>query len=122
MCGIKHSNLSNRTGLLFGSYWHDSDQPDRFNVRLEYARMDPGVYVPVDLNERYFELGVPLGHPLSASEAQGIEMEDYRLEAQYKPTPRLTLAFGYEWANIGYEQPVRSKQTTLRLRAASRAA
>lgn len=108
----------NRTGVLFGSYWHDADEPDRLNLRLEYARLDHGVYVPTDASERYFDLGTPLGYPLSPSETQGIETEDYRLELQYKPVTRLTLGFGYEWTNFGREQPVRSKQTTLRLRAA----
>lgn len=108
----------NRTGFLFGSYWHDSERPDRLNLRVEYSRLDPGVYGPTDPNEAYFDLGNSLGYPLSPFANPGTELEDYRLEAQYKPMEKLTLGFGYEWTNLGFEQPVRSKQTSLRLRAA----
>ena len=85
---------------------------------MEYARLDPGTYAPVDVDEQYFEGGVPLGYPLSPFSVPGTEVEDFRLEAQYKPSRKLTLGFGYEWANLGFEQAVRMKQSTTRLRAA----
>lgn len=115
---VRRSESSpHRLGQLFGMYLFDPEGPHRRNLRMEFARTDPGVYLPVRVEDPYFVDGLPIGYPTAVQDNRAAGFQDIRLEGNYLLFPRLTLGGGIEVADFGQDRPVLSRQQIYRARA-----
>jgi hypothetical protein len=70
-----------KIGLLIGGHWKDRPLDERWDVRLEYAFTDPGVYDHRNPSMLWEFQERPLGHRI------GGDAQDVFLRVRYSPTP-----------------------------------
>lgn len=106
-----------RLGQLFGAYFADPERPYRKNLRMEFARLDGGVYLPRRLDNPYFVDGGPIGYPTTFPDDRAAGFQDLRIEGNHMLSPKLTVGGGYEVADFGTDRDVLMRQHIFRLRA-----
>jgi len=120
--GVSESNLvRNRLGTLLGAHLFSPEDPTRLGVYAEYANLQGRTYLGLlgVNNGDYFYRNSSLGYPVAPIQGPGAGgAESLRFDTYWRPTPRLRLGGGVEFADIGSEQPNFSRQQTMRFRAA----
>jgi hypothetical protein len=120
--GVTESNLvRNRLGTLLGAHFFSPRDPAKMGLYAEYANVQGRTYLGLIgvNNGDYFYRNSPLGYPVAPVPGAGAGgAESLRLESYWSPTRRLRFNGGLEFADIGSEQPVLSRQQVVRLRAA----
>jgi hypothetical protein len=85
----------NKFAFLAGGFWVEPLGLKNFDLRLEYARLEPFVYTheqPINIYENYDQ---SMGHWL------GPNADDWFLEANYSPNRDLCLTFSFEKVRKG---------------------
>ncbi len=121
--GINQTNLErNRLGTLVGAHLFKPGDPGKLGIYAEYANLQGRTYLAFQRmvsDSDYFYNGDPLGYPVAPRPGAGNGgAESLRFEAYWRPTSRLRLGLGAEFADIGSEQPIIARQQVYRLRAA----
>jgi hypothetical protein len=123
--GSNSNNLTrNRLGALLGAHLFNPRDPGKLGVFAEYATLSGRTYLALrsPSDSDYFYRGDPLGYPVAPVPGAGAGVanggaESLRLEAYWRPTDRLRLGGGVEFADLNGEDAFRSRQQVLRLRA-----
>lgn len=121
------NNLTrNRLGSLLGAHIYSPKDPAKLGLYAEFTTLGGRTYFPLryefdqDEDYNYLQGGDSLGYPVTATpntlDRGGAE--SFRFSAYWKPTARLRLGAGFEFADINAEQDILQRQQTFRLRAA----
>lgn len=115
-----NNNTRNRIGTLLGAHFYTPGDPTRLGAYLEYANLQFRTYLDLGqgLDYDYYYRNSPLGYPVAPFGAGNGGAESLRLQTYWRPTKRLRLGGGVEFADLNSEQPVLSRQQTIRLNAA----
>jgi len=114
----RHQDSPHRLGQLFGLSFSDPERPQRKNLRLEFARLDGGVYLPRRADNPYFENAWPIGYPTAIQDDRAGGFQSLRFDGNYMLSAKLSVGGGYEVADYGTDRDVLMRQHVLRLRAA----
>jgi hypothetical protein len=109
--------LPHRTGFLIGAQGFLAKNPLKFNGRLEFVRLQPGVYQSNRVIENYFRGDRPIGYILSTPDPRVRGVNSIHLDLNYMPIRKLTLGFGVALADLEASDPMLSRQNIIRLRA-----
>jgi hypothetical protein len=120
--GVNQNNLvRNRFGTQLGMHFFTPRDPAKLGLFAEYANLQGRTYLGLRaLNDAdYYYRGTPLGYPVASPANQPLGgAESLRLEAYWRPTRKLRLGGGVEFADLASEQTNRSRQQVYRIRAA----
>jgi hypothetical protein len=126
--GANNANRAvNRVGTLIGARLFLPRDPSKLGATAEFATLQGRTYLRfgnLDPDYDYFYRGRPLGYPVAPLPGPALPglaglggAQSLRLEAYWRPIPRLRLSGGFEFADLNSERPILSRQQTLRLRA-----
>lgn len=114
------NNTRNRIGTIVGAHLFTPKDPTRLGTYIEYANLQFRTYL--DLGQgpdyTYYYRGRPLGYPVAPFGGGAGGAESLRGEIYWRPTRKLRLTFGAEFADLNSEQPVITRQQTYRFSAA----
>ena len=119
--GFDDKNLTrNRIGTILGTHLFKPGDPTRLGTYLEYANLQFRTYLNLGQGPDYdyYYRNRPLGHPVAPFGDGRGGAESLRAEVYWRPTRKLRLTAGAEFADLNSEDPVITRQQTYRLSAA----
>ncbi|MCS6861590.1 MAG: capsule assembly Wzi family protein, partial [Abditibacteriales bacterium] len=109
--------LPHRAGFLLGAQGFLAKNPLKFNGRLEFVHLQPGVYQSLNVVENYFRGGRPIGYLWATPDPRARGINSIHLDLNWMPVNKLTLGFNMELADWGADDPLLSRQNIVRFRA-----
>jgi len=109
--------LPHRAGFLLGAQGFIARNPLKFNGRLEFVHLQPGVYQSPNTVENYFRGVRPIGYLWATPDPRARGVNSVHLDLNWMPVNKLTLGFNVELADWGADDPLLSRQNIVRFRA-----